>query len=130
MPNQPTCEEIYSLVIPYMLDVLGAEGDAPIDAHLASCESCAQYFDQIHAEYCASVQNMFYAYTDRELSTEDRAYVETHLRACGRCRDMFDFDGAVLHHVQFRLREPRTTMSAEALIARFRHISLGGAGAQ
>lgn len=122
MPNLPSCEEIYALVVPYMLDTLGSEGDAPIDAHLKSCEHCRDYFEQVHEEYCARVQEQFDPYTDRELDPHERKFVEDHLGACGRCSELYTFNGTILTLVKGALGSTDDrSASVAAVIEQFRH---------
>jgi anti-sigma factor RsiW len=47
--TEPTCRELVELVTDYLEDALPAPERARLEAHLAECEGCRRYVEQMRA---------------------------------------------------------------------------------
>jgi anti-sigma factor RsiW len=54
MPDPDTCAGLVELVTEYLEDALDDEFRARFEAHLAACDECATYLDQMRATIAAA----------------------------------------------------------------------------
>ena len=53
-PDWPTCQELVELVTDYLEDALDEERRVRVESHLAECEGCRAYLEQMRATIAAT----------------------------------------------------------------------------
>ncbi len=55
-PPVPSCQEMVELMTAYLEDTLAPEDRRRFERHIAACDSCARYLDQVRATIAATGQ--------------------------------------------------------------------------